>query len=117
MHNFRELKIWQKAREFVREIYQTTANFPSEEKFGLVTQMQRAAVSIPSNIAEGAGRGSNKDFSRFLNIANGSAYELETQIYLAYDLNYIDSNKLEYLTEKIIVIKKMIYGFKKGLKE
>ncbi len=117
MHNFRELKIWQKAREFVKEIYQTTANFPSEEKFGLTSQMQRAAISIPSNIAEGAGRGSNKDFSRFLNIANASAFELETQIYLAYDLNYIESNKLEFLTEKIIEIKKMIYGFKKGLKE
>ena len=115
MHNFKELKIWQKSREFVKEIYRTTASFPSEEKFGLASQMQRASVSIPSNIAEGAGRNSNKEFGRFLNIANGSAFELETQIYLAHDLNYIDSNKLEYLTEKIIEIKKMIYGFKKGL--
>lgn len=115
MHNFRELKIWQKSREFVKDIYQTTANFPSEEKFALVSQMQRAAVSIPSNIAEGAGRESNKEFNRFLDIANGSAFELETQVYLAYDLDYIDSNKLNYLTDKIIEIKKMIYGFKKGL--
>ena len=116
MHNFREMKIWQKAREFVKEIYQTTAEFPSEEKFALASQMQRAAISIPSNIAEGAGRNSNKDFNRFLNIANGSAFELETQIYLAYDLKYIDKNKLENLTVKIIEIKKMIYGFKKNLK-
>ncbi|VAX26274.1 hypothetical protein MNBD_IGNAVI01-3018 [hydrothermal vent metagenome] len=116
MHNFREMKIWQKAREFVKEIYKTTAEFPSDEKFALALQMQRAAVSIPSNIAEGAGRNSDKDFNKFLSIANGSAFELETQIYLAYDLNYIDKNKLEKLTVKIIEIKKMIYGFKKNLK-
>ena len=117
MHNFREMIIWQKAREFVKEIYQTAAKFPSEEKFALASQMPRAAVSIPSNIAEGAGRNSNKDFNRFLNIANGSAFELITQIYLAYDLNYIDKSKLENLTVKIIEIKKMIYGFKKGLND
>ncbi len=74
MHNFREMKIWQKARELVIEIYKATAEFPSEEKFALVSQMQRAAVSIPSNIAEGAGRNSDKDFNRFLDIANGSAF-------------------------------------------
>ncbi|MDA3861348.1 MAG: four helix bundle protein [Melioribacteraceae bacterium] len=115
MHNFKELKVWQKGRSFVKEIYLTVSKFPPEEKFALTSQMKRAAISIPSNIAEGAGRETENDFARFLDIANGSAFELETQIYLAFDLKFITEEKLNNLIDKIEEIEKMIYGFKKRL--
>lgn len=115
MHNFKELKIWQKGRSFVKDIYLTVAKFPLEERFALTLQMKRAAISIPSNVAEGAGRGTEKEFARFLDIANGSAFELETQIYLAFDLEFINEEKLNILIDKIEEIEKMIYGFKKSL--
>ena len=117
MHNFKELKIWQKGRSFVKEIYLTVSKFPPEERYALTSQMKRAAISIPSNIAEGAGRGTEKDFARFLDISNGSAFELETQIYLAFDLEFINKVKLNNLIEKIEEIEKMIYGFKKILEK
>ncbi len=115
MHNFKELKIWQKGRNFVKEIYLTVSKFPPEEKYALTSQMKRAAISILSNIAEGAGRGTEKDFARFLDIANGSAFELETQIYLAFDLEFINEKKLNNLIDNIEEIEKMIYGFKKRI--
>ncbi len=115
MHKFKELKIWQKSRSFVKDIYETTSLFPESEKYGLKSQMQRAAVSIPSNIAEGAGRGTNKDFSHFLDIATGSSFELETLIILANDLYYIDENLLSELSAKVNEIQKMIHGFKKQI--
>ena len=89
MHNFKKLKVWTKAREIVKEIYLLSKKFPIEEKFGLISQIQRASVSIPSNIAEGSGRSSEKDFLKFLNLAISSEYELETHILLAFDLEYI----------------------------
>jgi len=76
MNNFRELHVWKKAMNLVKEIYKSTKHFPKEEQFGLTNQIRRCAVSIPSNIAEGAGRGTKKDFSHFLDIAKGSSYEL-----------------------------------------
>ena len=88
MHNFKELKVWQKGRKFVKDIYLLTRNFPQEELFVLTSQMRRAAISIPSNIAEGSGRGSDKDFARFIDIATGSSFELESQLYVASDLEY-----------------------------
>lgn len=89
MHNNLELKIWQRSRILVKEVYQLTELFPKNQQYGLTSQIQRAAVSIPSNIAEGAGRTSQKKFMRFLNIANGSAFELETQLFLGSDLGYV----------------------------
>ena len=86
MHRFKELEIWKKSRKFCSEIYSATADFPADEKFGLTNQLRRASVSIPSNIAEGSSRNSQKDFSRFLEIAIGSAYEIETQLIIASDL-------------------------------
>ena len=80
MHNFKELKIWQKSRVLTKKIYLLIKDYPEEEKFGLVSQIRRSAISIPSNIAEGSGRNSDRDFRRFLNIALSSAFELETQI-------------------------------------
>ena len=100
---FEKLHIWQKAMDFVFDIYKLTSNFPSDEKFGLISQMRRSSVSIPSNIAEGAARNSTKDYVRFLYISLGSLSELETQIIIASKLDYMD-NPLE---EKIIEIRKM----------
>jgi four helix bundle protein len=115
MHNFKELKIWISGRSFVKDTYKITKGFPSEEQFVLTSQMRRAAISIPSNISEGAGRNTDKEFSRFLDIANGSAFELETQLYLSFDLEYISEEVLDSYLEKIQKIQKMIYSFKASL--
>ncbi len=85
-HNFKELKLWKDSMAFAKEIFTVTQSFPSEEKFGMISQMRRCAVSIPSNIAEGSGRTSNREFSRFLDISLGSAYEIETQFYYLWTL-------------------------------
>ena len=117
MHNFKELVVWQKSRSLVKDIYSLVVSFPDDEKFGISSQMKRATISIASNIAEGAGRGTDKDFIRFLDIANGSAFELETQLYLSFDLSFIDKNILTNYLEKITEVQKLIYGFKTRLKK
>ena len=116
MHQFKELEIWKRSRFFCSEIYQVTSSFQSDEKFGLTNQLRRAAVSIPSNIAEGSSRNSNKDFSRFLEIAIGSAYEIETQILIASDLGFITPPESENLTSELAEIIKMISRFRSTLK-
>ena len=115
MQSFRELKIWQCAREIVKEVYILTSKFPQSEKFGLISQMNRSAVSIPSNIAEGFGRFSNKDFARFLRISLGSLYELETQLILSTDLKFLDEMAMNPLIEKLHKINFMILAFMKKL--
>ena len=115
MHNFKELIIWQKGRKFVKDIYKLTLKLPKEELFVLTSQMRRSAVSIPSNIAEGSGRGTDKDFSRFLDLVTGSAYELESQLYVGFDLEYYAEEKLNIYLEKIREIQKMIFHFKMHL--
>jgi len=95
--------------------YQCCTTFPPDERFGLTLQMRRAAVSIPSNIAEGAGRGSVKGFSQFLSIATSSAYELETQFLLAAEFGYIDETRLQTAVSELVELHKMIYGFQKSL--
>ncbi len=115
MHNFKELIVWQKARELVKQIYILTEKLPDDEKFGLISQLKRAAVSITSNIAEGAGRGTDKEFIRFLDVSNGSAFELETQLYLAYDLHFIEEEGLNKILEQVTEVEKLIYGFKSRL--
>lgn len=115
MHNFKELKIWQNARSFVKDVYIATSNFPQEEKYGLISQMRRSAVSIPSNIAEGCGRNTDKDFSHFLSMALGSAYELQTQIFLSFDLELIEEEKMNELNSSLEEIQKMIYGLIKSI--
>ena len=87
---FRDLIAWQQGKALARQVYEVTRRFPDEERFGLVIQLRRAAVSIPSNIAEGRGRGTKKDFAHFLMQARGSLYEVETQIELANELHYIN---------------------------
>jgi len=115
MHNFKKLDIWTKSMDLASEIYLLTNSFPSIERFGLISQMQRSAVSIPSNIAEGSAKSSNKDFSRFLEMSIGSLFELETQIILATRLNYIESEVSISTLNKINELQKMIIGFKNKL--
>ncbi len=115
MHNFRKLDIWTKSMNLVTEIYQLTNVFPTQERFGLMSQMQRAAVSIPTNIAEGSAKTSNRDFARFLEMSIGSLLELETEIKIALNLNYIDSLIFEDIQTKIIELQKMITVFKNKL--
>src|SRR5690606_2778359 len=115
MHRFKDLEIWKKSRALCSDIYATTAAFPTDEKFGLTNQLRRAAVSIPSNIAEGSSRKSNKDFSRFLEMAIGSAYEIETQILIAADLSFITFEVAESYDRKLQEIIKMIVSFRSSL--
>lgn len=116
MHNFKDLKIWQKAMELTKEVYLISKEFPPEEVFGLTAQLKKAAVSIPSNIAEGAGRSSNKDFNRFLDITNGSINEVETQILLAQSLAFIsDETVVEPLCKELDILQKMIFNLQKTL--
>lgn len=115
MHNFRKLEIWLKSMNLVTDIYQLTNTFPNCERFGLITQMQRSAVSIPTNIAEGSSKSSNKDFARFLEMSIGSSLELETELTISLNLKYIDSVIFESIQHKIIELQKMITGFKNKL--
>jgi len=113
--NFRDLKIWQKGIELVKEVYKVTRYFPKEELYGLSSQMRRAAVSIPSNVAEGFRRRHNKEFQQFLNIALGSSAELETQAVIAKELSYIDDKKEEELIDLIDYICRMAANLIKKL--
>ena len=115
MHKVEDLKVWQKSIELAKQVYKVVAELPDNEKYGLTSQIKRCAVSIPSNIAEGAGRNSNKEFKHFLGIANGSSYELHTQLILVYELNLIEKNKIDDILNLIIEIQKMIYSFQKSL--
>ena len=110
MRDYKKYIVWQKAHELVLDIYKTTRDFPKEELFALTSQMKRASSSIPTNIAEGCGRGSDKDFCRFLYISFGSANELEYQILLSVDLNFINSERGQKLLVQIEEIKKMLNG-------
>ena len=103
-HNFRDLEVWKRAMSVAKQVYVATKQFPAEEKFGITSQIQRAAVSIASNIAEGAGRGSDKDFVHFLNIALGSAFEVETQMLLSKDLGYTEENDCKSILESLHII-------------
>lgn len=111
-HNFRKLDIWTNSMNLVRLSYQEIADLPNEERFGLKSQISRSAVSIPSNIAEGSGRNSNKEFAQFLSIALGSSYELETQLVLAQELFNIN---YQNLIEQCQQIQRMIFAFKTKL--
>jgi len=107
---YKELDVWIKARAFVKEIYIITRDFPNEEKYGLMSQMRRCAVSIPSNIAEGYGRQFKKETVQFLHISRGSLYELETQIYIAYDLSFISEEKLNKLLADLEECRRLLSG-------
>lgn len=115
MHNFKELKIWNNSMDLAMKVYKQTSSFPSEEKFNLISQIRRSAVSIPSNIAEGAGRNHNKEFNQFLGIARGSSFELETQLILSNRLNYLENEKFAELNGSVTEIQRMIAGFQSKL--
>lgn len=116
MHNFKKLAIWQLSIELATLVYKSTKDFPKSEVYGLTSQIRRAAVSIASNIAEGSGRNTDKDFARFLDIAIGSSFELETQIEIAFLLEYIEKDIYEQLIQNCSQLQKMIYSFRKKLK-
>ena len=104
MRPHHRLHVWQEAMALVRRVYEVSASFPADEKFGLITQIRRSAVSVPSNIAEGAARGSRREFSQFLVIARGSLSELETQLRIARDLGYTDTSDMLDEVEKIFAL-------------
>lgn len=108
--SYQELVVWQRAIELAKVIYEETKTFPRDEQFGLTSQIRRAAVSIPSNIAEGQARGQRADFCRFLRIALGSAAELHTQLILAQQLGYIAEMESKSLEKGIIEIRRMLYS-------
>lgn len=108
---YTELDVWTKSRSLANRIYELTKGFPKEEMFGLMSQMRRAAVAVPSNIAEGCGRQHSKDAIQFFFVARGSLYELETQLYIASDQIYIASDKTAECLEEITKCKQLINGF------
>ncbi|WP_407403577.1 four helix bundle protein [Chryseobacterium sp.] len=108
---YTELEVWQESRKLVNLVYTLTKKFPKEEIFGLTNQIRRAAISISSNIAEGCGRRTANDTIQFLHIARGSVYELETQLYLSLDQNYISDEDFKSVAEKILSCKKLLNGF------
>jgi len=115
MHNYKELKLWQKAIEVVSELYKITETFPDKERFNLISQINRAGVSIPSNIAEGAGRNSDKEFIRFLSIAHASIYEVETQLIISKNLGYLLEEDFKRITDLLNELLKMNYVFQQRL--
>lgn len=115
MQDFKNLKVWQRSHHLVKMIYHITHHFPQEEIFNLTRQIRRSAISIASNISEGCGRGSDTDFARFIQIAIGSASELEYRILLAKELDYLTVTEYSELTEEIIKVKKMLTSLKKKL--
>jgi four helix bundle protein len=116
MNNYKELKIWQKSVDLAVKVYEITKEFPKEEMYGLTSQLRRSAISIASNIAEGAGRNSKKDFNNFLGVSNASSCELETQLIIAERVNLIDNLVLKSTQEQIEEIQKMIWSLKRSLK-
>ena len=116
MRPHEKLEVWNKAIEFVTMVYKNTSSFPSDEKFGLTSQVRRAAVSIPANIAEGAARQSSKEFIHFLSIAQGSASELETELLIAQNLGYLKEEVYESLYTQLNTIARMIVGLSQHLK-
>ncbi len=115
MNNYRELKVWQFGMALTKEVYVLAREFPKYEMYGLSSQTQRAAVSVPANIAEGHARDSTKEFLRHLSIARGSLAELETHLLLAESLDYCDHNRIRPLLEKCTEIGRMLSGLKRSL--
>lgn len=116
MHNFEKLLFWQKSIVLAKNIYIICQEISNDEKYGLVSQIKRSAVSIPSNIAEGSGRNGSKEFNHFLAVALGSAFELQTQLILIKELNLLPEEKINALLNEVSEIQRMIYSFKNNLK-
>jgi four helix bundle protein len=105
MHRYKELKVWQKAIDLAVEVYRITEKLPKEERYGLISQINRCVVSIPSNIAEGAGRNTSKDFNHFLGISLGSSFELDTQLIISNKLGYVDLDDFEKIEVELSTFK------------
>tara|TARA_R110002124_G_scaffold101230_4_gene248690 strand:- start:1371 stop:1721 length:351 start_codon:yes stop_codon:yes gene_type:complete len=116
MRDFKKYDIWKLSHVFTLKIYELTKSYPTDEIYGIISQIRRASSSIPTNISEGCGRDSDSEFNRFLTIALGSASEVEYLIILSKDLNYIDENSFIILNEEINIIKRKIYSLKQKLK-
>ncbi len=114
-HNFKNLKIWQVSMDILSDVYNITKNYPQVENYGLVSQLRRAAVSVPSNIAEGSSRTSNKDFNRFLEISLGSLFELQTQLIFSKSNQFLTQEQFLEIDQKVTELQKMITGFQKKL--
>lgn len=110
MNNYKELHVWKRSIKLAVKIYNVTMGLPIEKKPGLISQMRRSAVSVPSNIAEGSGRNTDKEFSRFLSISYGSLCELETQLIISYELGFIKGVDAKYFAGEKNELRKMIYS-------
>jgi len=115
LRNYRDLIVWQKAMDLVESVYQVSRSFPREEIYGLTSQLRRTAVSIPSNIAEGEGRGGSKEFAQFLRISHGSLREVETQVLIAHRLAYLDGDQADKLMSNAAEVGRLINGLLKSL--
>lgn len=116
MSNFKDLKVWHEAIKLTTDIYNLTKHYPKDELYGITNQIRRCAVSIPSNIAEGSGRISDKEFKHFLSISNGSIAELETQLIISHNIQYISKDQLSQMISQISLVRKMLSGLMKSLK-
>lgn len=116
MHQFEKLKIWQKAMDIAVDVYKVISDLPSDEKFNLTYQIKKCAVSIPSNIAEGSGRNSNNEFVHFLGIANGSTYELITQLMISKRLELVEEEKIAPIIYNLVEVTNMNFALQKTLK-
>ncbi|MBN2296339.1 MAG: four helix bundle protein [Pirellulales bacterium] len=116
VQDFRKVKVWEKAHELTLGIYRATTSFPDNERYGIVSQIRRACASIPTNIAEGCGRSSQNDLARFIDIATGSANEVDYQLQLAMDLGYLGETHYISLTEKVEEVRRMLTAFNKTVR-
>ncbi|KRB57943.1 four helix bundle protein [Flavobacterium sp. Root186] len=117
MHQFEKLKIWQKAMDIAVHVYEISSLLPNDEKFNLIHQIKKCAVSIPSNIAEGSGRNSDKEFMHFLGIANGSTFELITQLILAKRLKLVSEDLIQPTINQLVEVSNMNFSFQRSLKD
>jgi four helix bundle protein len=115
MRDFKELKVWQKAHQLVLAVYRDTTAFPADERFGLTAHLRKTALSIPSNIAEGCGRQTDRDLGRFLSIAAGSANELDYQLLLARDLGFLPQDTHRILSDQVAEVRRMLFRFLQSL--
>lgn len=114
--DFRKITAWQRAHALTLQVYRVTSGFPGDERFGLVSQMRRACASIPTNVAEGCGRSTNNELARFIDIATGSASEVEYQLLLAKGLGYLPENQHKNLATEVIEVRRMLLAFNKKLR-
>ena len=117
IRSYKDLKVWQVGCELVKSVYTASSLFPQEELYGLTQQLRRAAVSVPSNIAEGYGRGSSVEYLRFLRIARGSLYEIETQLILCRNLDFCDDNQYQNISAQMVECSKMLQGLIKSIEK